>query len=262
ENKDQASRVIERIPLKVSEFCEQIRPMMERQPITTVNTTTNVLKVSKKILAINRKIAEQVNVNVHKVLCHSSIVNTIANVIAGKIKQNDVVILGNSTPIRAFDQYYFSNNTIGAKIVTHRGVSGIEGFVSTARGYYHAVGGRVILVLGDVSFMHDFAALLYLRKEDNIKIIVINNQRGGLFATLPLKKYDGFLNPMVESPHDVVFSKVCAGLPVNIRYCEDVKSFERILISALEENNKECCLIEAFINHDDDVADHDRIKDA
>lgn len=92
-----------------------------------------------------------------------------------------VIHLGNSATIRLSqllrarpDLQYFSN----------RGVSGIDGSLSTAVGAAMVSDQQHLLVLGDLSFVYDSNALWNKHFPDNLKIVVLNDGGGGIFRLL------------------------------------------------------------------------------
>ncbi len=100
-----------------------------------------------------------------------------------EIPENSFLHLGNSTPVRyaqlfgSFPQFrYFSN----------RGVSGIDGQVSTAAGTAFARPDTINTVItGDLGFFYDSNALMNQNLTPNLKIIVINNGGGDIFRFIP-----------------------------------------------------------------------------
>lgn len=100
-----------------------------------------------------------------------------------KIPGNSLLHLGNSTPVRYAQLFgsihrfhYFSN----------RGVSGIDGQVSTAAGAAFAAKAKINTVItGDIGFFYDSNALMNHNLTANLKIIVINNGGGDIFRFIP-----------------------------------------------------------------------------
>lgn len=96
-----------------------------------------------------------------------------------EVLPNDYLIhSGNSTIIRylqIFDKFAKQD------CFCNRGTSGIDGSVSTAVGASWINGKKNLIISGDLSFYYDSNALWnrYLRKD--LKIIIINNQGGGIF---------------------------------------------------------------------------------
>lgn len=74
----------------------------------------------------------------------------------------------------------------GVAAVGNRGLSGIDGLVSTAVGIALAHEGYAFALMGDLTFLHDSNGLLIGPHEPrpNLTIIVINDDGGGIFGTL------------------------------------------------------------------------------
>jgi 2-succinyl-5-enolpyruvyl-6-hydroxy-3-cyclohexene-1-carboxylate synthase len=68
----------------------------------------------------------------------------------------------------------------------NRGVSGIDGSLSTAVGAARVSPEKNhVLIIGDQSFLYDSNALMHLREVDNLRVYVINNCVGEIFNWLP-----------------------------------------------------------------------------
>ena len=67
----------------------------------------------------------------------------------------------------------------------NRGVSGIDGSVSTAIGGAKMYKGRTVIVTGDMSMAYDLNALSLPDIPDDMVIIVIDNAGGGIFRFIP-----------------------------------------------------------------------------
>ena len=67
----------------------------------------------------------------------------------------------------------------------NRGVSGIDGSVSTAVGGAKMYKGRTLIVTGDMSMAYDINALALPSIPDNMVIIVLDNGGGGIFRFIP-----------------------------------------------------------------------------
>lgn len=66
----------------------------------------------------------------------------------------------------------------------NRGVSGIDGSVSTALGASLAYRNTTLLITGDMSLQYDMAALSSTLLTPKLKIVVINNRGGGIFRKI------------------------------------------------------------------------------
>lgn len=96
------------------------------------------------------------------------------------------IVLGNSLPIRDADLVWPCAERAQHAFAI-RGTNGIDGVVSTAVGV--ALEGRVpvLLLLGDISFLHDIGGLYAARNvESPLAIVVIDNGGGRIFEQLPI----------------------------------------------------------------------------
>jgi 2-succinyl-5-enolpyruvyl-6-hydroxy-3-cyclohexene-1-carboxylate synthase len=96
-----------------------------------------------------------------------------------------VVVVGNSMPVRDVDAF-LPRSTRRLRWLGNRGANGIDGMLSTALGC--AAGGEapVLVVLGDLSLLHDLTALLAAaRLELDLTVLLVNNDGGGIFSFLP-----------------------------------------------------------------------------
>ena len=89
--------------------------------------------------------------------------------------------MGNSTSVRYTQLFSYNNIHFNG----NRGVSGIDGTTSTALGAAWINKQLTVLVTGDLSFVYDINALWNKKLPDNLKIIVINNNGGGIFKIIP-----------------------------------------------------------------------------
>ena len=122
---------------------------------------------------------------------------SISQSIVESLTDNDILIIGNSMPIRDVDMFSLTSKT---KIFTfaNRGASGIDGVISTSLGINkNYTNGNSVLLIGDVSFLHDIGGLFSADHEPQITIVINNNSGGGIFSFLPLsnnnlKQFDKF----------------------------------------------------------------------
>jgi 2-succinyl-5-enolpyruvyl-6-hydroxy-3-cyclohexene-1-carboxylate synthase len=91
------------------------------------------------------------------------------------------VFLANSLTIRAAE-WFGGRDARALKIFGNRGLSGIDGNLSTALGISAALGGGVA-VLGDLAFLHDLNALS-LMKARKLTVLLLDNRGGGIFDHL------------------------------------------------------------------------------
>ncbi|MES2211249.1 MAG: 2-succinyl-5-enolpyruvyl-6-hydroxy-3-cyclohexene-1-carboxylic-acid synthase [Chloroflexota bacterium] len=106
-------------------------------------------------------------------------------VLADLLPDGSVLWVGNSMPVRDLDGWFGSVER-SITVRSNRGANGIDGVVSTALGSAAAAAGPVVLVVGDVSFLHDLNALVAARLHGlSATIVLVNNDGGGIFSFLP-----------------------------------------------------------------------------
>lgn len=128
-----------------------------------------------------------------------------------QIQGNCVLHLSNSMTVRnvAFLAEYLNTDV---EVHCNRGVSGIDGCTSTATGMAMVDDRRHILITGDVAFLYDFNAFLTQSHPRNLKIVVMNNDGGGIFNNIDGPSEMKELNPFLLTPH----SKSCELLAEHI----------------------------------------------
>ncbi|MGY8969319.1 MAG: 2-succinyl-5-enolpyruvyl-6-hydroxy-3-cyclohexene-1-carboxylate synthase [Flavobacteriales bacterium] len=105
--------------------------------------------------------------------------------------------IANSSSIRYAQLMDWPNRT---SFFCNRGTSGIDGSTSTAIGAALISKAPTILITGDLSFLYDINGLWNDNIPSNFKIILINNNGGGIFRILPGEK---------DSPkHDKYFETI------------------------------------------------------
>ena len=107
--------------------------------------------------------------------------------------------LGNSTPVR-YAQLF--DTTTDIKYNSNRGTSGIDGTVSTAAGAAFANKTPTTLITGDLAFFYDSNGLWNHHLDKNLRIIIINNQGGGIFRFIDGPSETKVLDELFETKHN------------------------------------------------------------
>jgi len=120
----------------------------------------------------------------------------IARTIAVEVADGTALFVSSSRPIRDIEA--FATPRTGITTYANRGLAGIDGNISTALGiaFNHK---STVAVLGDLSFLHDLTGLIN-NENINCRFIVINNDGGGIFSTLPQRGSTGF-ETVFGTPH-------------------------------------------------------------
>lgn len=131
------------------------------------------------------------------------------------LPEDAIVFAGNSSVVRYllyFDQKqrtYYSN----------RGVSGIDGCLSSAAGLASKTDKPVYAIVGDLTFTYDSNALWNRNLPGNLKIILINNEGGGIFHLLKGPSEHEAFQSLVNAHHPVDFKKLTEAFGLNYRLC-------------------------------------------
>lgn len=103
-------------------------------------------------------------------------------------RDGDLVYTASSMPIRDQEAFLPSIDT-DVTFLCNRGANGIDGLLSSGIGAAHASGRPTTIVTGDLGLLHDVGGLAALRGVTApVRIVVINNDGGGIFGFLPQAK--------------------------------------------------------------------------
>jgi len=150
----------------------------------------------------------------------------IARHISKIIPDGNSLFLSSSMPIRDMDLYgiYGKKNIL---VGSNRGVSGIDGVISTAVGFAKSSHTVTTLLIGDQAFIHDVNSLSLIKaNKDPLVIVLVNNQGGGIFHFLPISENKEIFEKYFVFPHDFTFKGVCSSFKIDHFLIQDKKSFE------------------------------------
>jgi 2-succinyl-5-enolpyruvyl-6-hydroxy-3-cyclohexene-1-carboxylate synthase len=110
-----------------------------------------------------------------------------------KVLQGNL-FLGNSMPIRDFQNYFQSENGAPLRTFSNRGLSGIDGLIASGLGVALASEEPTQLILGDLSTLHDLSSFSLLQQQQarvDLTLWVLNNGGGEIFRVVPTAKAPG-----------------------------------------------------------------------
>jgi len=132
---------------------------------------------------------------------------TVFNAILKTIPENSLLQLGNSSTIR-YTQLF--NLKPSLQVFCNRGTSGIDGSTSTAIGSAITSKEQTVFITGDLSFFYDSNALWNNYIPNNFRIILINNEGGGIFRILPGHKNTDNFDTFFETKHQLTAKQLCS----------------------------------------------------
>jgi len=147
--------------------------------------------------------------------------------------------LGNSTPVRYAAYFHLPQNV---HVNSNRGVSGIDGTVSTAAGAAYVNDKLTMLITGDLAFMYDSNGLWNPNLPANLRVIVINNQGGNIFRLINDEKILPELNEYFETPHPYSIEHVCKSVNVPYYFCDSENGLHESLKTFFEPTGKPAVL--------------------
>ncbi|MCL1798968.1 MAG: 2-succinyl-5-enolpyruvyl-6-hydroxy-3-cyclohexene-1-carboxylic-acid synthase [Eggerthellaceae bacterium] len=160
--------------------------------------------------------------------------------------EGSCLFAANSLAIRLIDTFYLKTAK-HIDLLCNRGLSGIDGTLSSALGAAQAYG-QTTLLTGDLAFLHDLSALMLQREllcktrsaaegrgrkgqasegsGPGIVAVVLNNQGGAIFDLLPQSSDDPYFERLFTTPQQVDLSQVAAGFDIPFTRVETLAEFE------------------------------------
>ncbi|QNG19762.1 2-succinyl-5-enolpyruvyl-6-hydroxy-3-cyclohexene-1-carboxylic-acid synthase [Rhodococcus triatomae] len=144
----------------------------------------------------------------------------VAAVVTDALGPGDQLLLGASNPVR--DAALVGYPRPEVRVLSNRGVAGIDGTVSSAVGAALAHDGRTVALLGDLTFLHDASGLLIGTGEPrprDLTIVVANDDGGGIFELLEQgdPQYSGVFERIFGTPHGMDLAALCAAYRIEHR---------------------------------------------
>jgi 2-succinyl-5-enolpyruvyl-6-hydroxy-3-cyclohexene-1-carboxylate synthase len=144
----------------------------------------------------------------------------VLNTTLSQLPPDTTLYVGNSLPIRLINLVAATESNV--IVGTHRGASGIDGTLAITAGWARSSKAPVVLLVGDLTFVHDHSSLaLFSDVTTSCTIVVINNGGGRIFDTLPTLNQSAefeslFLTPQkisieeIASLYKVPYTRVCS----------------------------------------------------
>lgn len=175
----------------------------------------------------------------------------VAREVVATLGGDESLVVASSMPIRDVDMFA-DPPASRFPVFTNRGASGIDGTIATAIGVAESSGRPVTIFCGDLALLHDLNSLAAVRStRSSIRIVVVNNDGGGIFSMLPIRYHERHFEPWFGTPHGLRFEQAAAMF--GLRYdAPSTMSELRTALSKREEHR----LIEVRTGRQENAALH------
>jgi 2-succinyl-5-enolpyruvyl-6-hydroxy-3-cyclohexene-1-carboxylate synthase len=144
---------------------------------------------------------------------------------------HDALFAGSSNPIRDLD--LAAINSAAPLVYANRGLSGIDGNVSTAAGIALALERPTHALLGDLTALHDATGLVIGREEPrpDLRLVVANDDGGSIFATLEQGEpaHMGAFERLFGTPQGLHFEALAAAADIGYRRVQTAAELAEVL---------------------------------
>jgi 2-succinyl-5-enolpyruvyl-6-hydroxy-3-cyclohexene-1-carboxylate synthase len=136
------------------------------------------------------------------------------------------LFVSSSMPIRYLD-FFAAPTEADIHVYSNRGVSGIDGILSSAAGMAVESDRANMVLIGDLAFIHDTNGLMLLAASAApVLVVVINNFSGGIFHFLPIGQEADVISPFLTTPHQVDIGKLCEAHHLEYEKLNTPKQFD------------------------------------
>ena len=152
----------------------------------------------------------------------------------------------NSTAIRLANIYALH------PVWCNRGVNGIEGSLSTAAGFSVVSKELVFCVIGDLSFFYDQNALWNRNLRGNLRILLLNNGKGGIFNMLPGLEQSPARDQFVAAEHHTSAEGICRQNDITYLKADNSEAMQQGINTLLNIESERPVLLEVFTDPSED----------
>ena len=163
-----------------------------------------------------------------------------------------VLHLANSSSVRYAELFRKSRRLL---TLCNRGTSGIEGSLSTALGFARQrAEERHFIVIGDLSFFYDLNALGLPEVGSNVRVLLLNNQRGSIFQSLPTLEMDRLSQRYITAEHQLRaqgWAESCGWEYLSVHEASKLEETMAYFVGPADRPR----LLEAFVSSEDEIAE-------
>ena len=163
-----------------------------------------------------------------------------------------VLHLANSSSVRYAELFRKPRRLL---TLCNRGTSGIEGSLSTALGFARQrAEERHFIVIGDLSFFYDLNALGLPEVGSNVRVLLLNNQRGSIFQSLPTLEMDRLSQRYITAEHQLRaqgWAESCGWEYLSVQEASELEETMAYFVGPADRPR----LLEASVSSEDEIAE-------
>ena len=183
-----------------------------------------------------------------------------ARLVSELITRQQVLFVSNSMPVRDMDNYARSSHEGGIPTAINRGVSGIDGIISTAAGFVTGHLKPGTLMIGDIAFLHDLNALSLLGTLPlPMQIIVLNNNGGAIFSFLPVSECSDVFETHFATPQNYSIRSAAETFGLDYAAPQTNREFSEVYRAACSSNRS--IIIEVKSSRAENVIQHRALRE-
>ncbi|MFP5336643.1 MAG: 2-succinyl-5-enolpyruvyl-6-hydroxy-3-cyclohexene-1-carboxylic-acid synthase [Actinomycetes bacterium] len=156
----------------------------------------------------------------------------VAREVAAATAADDVLVAAASNAVRDLD-LAARPWPAARRVVANRGLSGIDGTLSTASGVALASRAVVRALVGDLAFLHDVGGLVLGpgEPEPSLQVVVLNDDGGAIFGLLEHgePRFASVVERVFATPHGADLAALSRGLGVDYRAVRDLEELRAAL---------------------------------
>lgn len=145
-----------------------------------------------------------------------------------QLPEGSILHLANSMPVR-YANLCGVNERQHISVWGNRGVSGIDGCLSTALGAALMTDQLVTVLIGDVAFFYDRNALWSAPVPPNLRIILLNNDSGHIFRIIDGPSRQPELETYFETPHGYTAKRTAEDAGIHYQSDSTIESLRSLL---------------------------------
>ena len=153
---------------------------------------------------------------------------TATQAVMDALPTDSVLHLANSMPVRYANLCGIPADRRVA-VSANRGVSGIDGCLSTAVGAALQTDQFVTVLIGDVAFFYDRNALWHAQLPKNLRIVLLNNHAGHIFRIIDGPNRQPELADFFETEQPLTAQRTAEDARISYLFCDNQSDVEQAL---------------------------------